>query len=92
MYLIGQKYEISGLIDLAKAKYGTMVEKFWNTPDYSASAELLWEKGDDGKGLRDTVARAAKENIRDMLKRDEFKALVVSHGEFALEVLERLTA
>lgn len=88
MYVMGDKYDIPGLKEMAKQKYGAVVIWSWNTEAFSASAEFLWENTmDTDRELRKIVIQAAKDNIGTLMRRPEFVEFMKGHGDFAVNVV-----
>ncbi|CAD6444460.1 6a6c280b-755d-4884-8bd3-fc363dc20355 [Sclerotinia trifoliorum] len=91
VYIIADKYMIPALKSLACEKCSKSLEEHWNTPEFSATAELLWENTPSSDMLlRDSVVATAASNIDVLLDRGEFVEFMSAHGDFAVEVLKRV--
>ncbi|APA11806.1 hypothetical protein sscle_08g065760 [Sclerotinia sclerotiorum 1980 UF-70] len=92
VYIIADKYMIPALKTLAYEKCSKSLEEHWNTPEFSAAAELLWENTPTSDiQLRDSAVATAASNIDVLLDRGEFVEFMSAHGDFAVEVLKRVT-
>ncbi|KAJ8067098.1 hypothetical protein OCU04_004475 [Sclerotinia nivalis] len=91
VYIIADKYMIPALKSLACEKCSKSLEEHWNTSEFSAAAELLWENTPSSDMLlRDSVVTAAASHINVLLNRGEFVEFMSTHGDFAVEVLKRM--
>ncbi|KAF7870430.1 hypothetical protein EAF04_004175 [Stromatinia cepivora] len=91
VYIIADKYMIPALKSLACEKCTKSLDEHWNTPEFSAAAELLWENTPSSDMLlRNAVVTAAASHIDVLLDRGEFVEFMSTHGDFAVEVMKRM--
>ncbi|ESZ96608.1 hypothetical protein SBOR_2975 [Sclerotinia borealis F-4128] len=90
VYIIADKYMIPGLKPLANQKFVRSAEKNWNTPEFPAAVELLWENiPESDLLLRDSVIAATAPHLDPLLDRGEFVEFMTTHGDFAVGVMKR---
>ncbi|KAF5872981.1 putative btb poz domain protein [Botrytis fragariae] len=91
VYIIADKYMIPALKSLAHEKFTKSLREHWNTPEFTASAEFLWENtpGSDMLLRRVLVATAAT-HIDVLLDRGEFVEFMSEHGDFAVGVMKKM--
>lgn len=88
VYIIAEKYDIQALKQWAVVKYKEVLLATWNSSSFIESASLVFENTPESdQMLRKVIIRKASENARALFDRNEFVALLESHGGFAAEVL-----
>lgn len=91
VYIIEEKYEISYLKEVGAKKYAKAAVSLWNSSEFSESVELLWENTmEEDRMLKEIIPDVASKNLSTLLYRDEFKDLLSSHGNIAVDVLTRV--
>jgi hypothetical protein len=88
VYVIAEKYDIQALKQWAVVKYKEVLLATWNSSSFIESAILVFENTPESdRMLREVIIQKASENARALFDRNEFVALLESHGSFAAEVL-----
>lgn len=91
MYVVGDKYNIPGLKELAKGKYDTVVNSCWDTTAFSDSVQLLWENTIESDVLlKNVILKIIADNVVTLLGREEFIGVLRSHGDLSVEVLRMI--
>ncbi|KAI9810218.1 MAG: hypothetical protein M1826_003694, partial [Phylliscum demangeonii] len=88
MYAFADKYQIPGLKVLSKQKFCRTVPVEWNNESFSHVVRVVYEDTmQKDRGLRDLVARVAKDNIQALRGRGEFKSVLSEVHDFTLDLL-----
>jgi hypothetical protein len=87
MYEIGDKYQVSGLKDLAKFKFELACAKFWNDGVFAeAAGHAFATTPEDDKGLRRIVCKTISEHM-GLLKKKDVGALLMEFNGLAYGLL-----
>ncbi|EHK99475.1 hypothetical protein M7I_4632 [Glarea lozoyensis 74030] len=87
-FVLGDKYDVSGFKNLAKAKYEAALPDYWNSASFVDSLKLLYEASPDSeRDLRDIAVKAAGNHARELMDHGEFCALCKANAEIAFDVL-----
>ncbi|TGO17559.1 hypothetical protein BTUL_0016g00220 [Botrytis tulipae] len=91
VYIIADKYMIPALKSLAHEKLTKSLREHWNTPEFTAGAEFLWENtpGTDVL-LRRALVTTAATYINVLLDRGEFVEFMSEYGDFAVGVMKKI--
>ncbi|TEY43196.1 hypothetical protein BOTCAL_0375g00120 [Botryotinia calthae] len=91
VYIIADKYMIPALKSLAHEKFTNSLREHWNTPEFTAVAEFLWDNtpGFDTLLGRAVIATAAT-YIDVLLDKGEFVVFMSEYGEFTVEVVKKM--
>ncbi|TGO44400.1 hypothetical protein BCON_0526g00050 [Botryotinia convoluta] len=91
VYIIADKYMIPALKSQAHEKFTKSLREHWNTPEFTAGAEFLWENtpGSDVL-LRRALVTTAATHINVLLDRGEFVEFMSEYGDFAVGVMKRM--
>lgn len=91
VYIIADKYMIPALKNLAHEKFTKSLREHWNTPEFTAGAEFLWENtpGSDVL-LRRALVTTAATYINVLLDRGEFVEFMSEYGDFAVGVMKKI--
>ncbi|TGO28550.1 hypothetical protein BPAE_0026g00400 [Botrytis paeoniae] len=91
VYIVADKYMIPALKSLAHEKFTKSLREHWNTPEFTAGAEFLWENtpGSDVL-LRGALVTTAATHIDVLLDRGEFVEFMSEYGDFAVGVMKRM--
>ncbi|KFY10230.1 hypothetical protein V492_05128 [Pseudogymnoascus sp. VKM F-4246] len=90
VFSIAKKFGLDDLMSLAVKKHREAVKNLWNTPNFERSITLLYDKelGEvHSSKLRYATADIILSNIRELLKKQTFRLLLICHGDLATEVL-----
>jgi uncharacterized Zn ribbon protein len=89
VFIIGDKYDVKGLKDLAMTKYIAAISSYWNSASLVASLKLLYEETPTSeRRLKDVAIKAAREHIKLLVDNEEFATLCKKQGEIAFDVLK----
>jgi hypothetical protein len=89
VYVIGDKYDVEGIKQLALAKYKTAVAVYWNSASFVASLRLMYEETrETDSAMKDIAIKAAGEHVHSLVDRGEFVALYKENGEIAFDILK----
>ncbi|KAL8809843.1 MAG: hypothetical protein Q9223_004556 [Gallowayella weberi] len=92
MYTIGDRYNLNKLKDLAKAKFATALVHCWNKEEFPDTIRFIYEHTlAEDRGLRDCLAPTLIQHKRHLRSDDKFMAVVQTHGEFAVDLLDAWT-
>ncbi|TGO47966.1 hypothetical protein BOTNAR_0499g00090 [Botryotinia narcissicola] len=91
VYIIADKYMIPALKSLAHEKFTKSLREHWNTPEFTAGAEFLWENtpGSDVL-LRRALVKTAATYINVLLDKGEFVEFMSEYGDFAVGVMKKI--
>ncbi|KAF7933595.1 uncharacterized protein EAE98_003304 [Botrytis deweyae] len=89
VYIIADKYIIPALKSLAHEKFTTSLREHWNTPEFTAATEFLWENA-PGSVLSRALVTTAATHINVLLDRGEFVEFMSDYGEFAVGVIKKI--
>lgn len=81
MYEIGDKYQVTGLKELAKEKFRHMAKLYWNDAAFPIAANYAFATiPEEDKRLRDIVRKTIAEHIC-LLEKPDIKAMMMEyHG------------
>jgi hypothetical protein len=89
VYIIGDKYDIQPLKDLATKKYGEALPNHWNSAPFVASLKLIYEGTlEKDRPLKDLAADTAAMHANELTDRGEFASLCKENGEITFDVLK----
>ncbi|KAL8684186.1 MAG: hypothetical protein Q9224_006537 [Gallowayella concinna] len=92
MYTIGDRYNLTGLKDIAKAKFATALPNCWNKEDFPSLIRFIYENAlTEDRGLRDCLAPTLIQHKQHLRSDNKFMDLVRTHGEFAVDLLDAWT-
>jgi hypothetical protein len=88
VYILGDKYNIPALKNLAARKYAEIVKNHWNGPKFGESAQLVYNNivSKEDK-LRDVIVEAARLNIKELRDRGEFMEQLRQHADLSADIL-----
>jgi hypothetical protein len=88
MYEYADKYDVSGLKDLAIEKFSRSCKHFWNKDEFSVAAHHVFSTTvDKDKGLRDIVSATISAHM-ELVKKPQVKVLMTEFNGLALGILE----
>jgi hypothetical protein len=91
VYNIGDKYGITGLMDLAKRDFESATTQHWSFPDinFISVIALVYSTSCPGSsGLRGVLTKEACFRIRSLKDQPEFHEVLKAHPDFACEFLQ----
>jgi len=89
IYIIADKFHISGLKLAAKEKYQEAGIAEWNHPSFSESLKLMYENTlPTDRLLKEVAIEVAAKHVKELLDREEFASLCKESGEIAFDVLQ----
>lgn len=87
MYELGDKYQVTGLKDLALDKFKCCCSVFWYTNDFPPAARHVFASTPDSdKDLRNQVAMTISKHM-GLLNKPEVAALLDEHNDLAADLL-----
>jgi hypothetical protein len=88
MYEIADKYDVVGLKDLVKEKFGRSYQKFWDNPKFAIAAHHAFSTTPDhDKGIRKVVSATISAHM-ELVEKAEVKVLMTEFNGLALGILE----
>lgn len=88
LYILGDKYDIPSLKELASRNYGEIVATQWNTKAFPESAEIIYNNIVVEKdALKDIIYERAKSNISTLINEPGFEGLLRRINDFAADIL-----
>lgn len=91
MYEVGEKYSIPHLKNRAKGKFEDAVRTCWDMDDFSpAIVEVYTSTPSTDRGLRDIISKIAFENIKSLLKKHDFRSVLMEHAGFSADIVQLL--
>ncbi|KAL8840578.1 MAG: hypothetical protein Q9170_001264 [Blastenia crenularia] len=89
MYIIGDRYGLSGLRDLAKAKFAAAIIKGWEGENLPEIIRTIYENTlSTDRQLRGCLVSTLKNHIQKLYTREAFMKVVETHGEFAVDLIK----
>jgi hypothetical protein len=89
VYIIGDKYDIQPLKDLAAKKYGEALLNHWNSAPFVASLKLVYEETlENDRPLKDLAVKTAAKHAKELTDRDDFASLCKENAEITFDVLK----
>jgi hypothetical protein len=88
IYEVAEKYEVTGLKELAREKFNRGCKLFWNTSDFHIAARHAFSTTPENDGgLRNLVSRTIAEHIQ-LAQKPEIRTLLMQFNGLALGVLD----
>ena len=92
MYAIGDKYDVSGLKELACQKFTRAYEMFWNDDAFPVAIEHAFSSTVcTDTGLKSIIIGAISGHMA-IVEKAEIQALVAKHSDLAIGILLRKVA
>ncbi|KAL8805590.1 MAG: hypothetical protein Q9182_001855 [Xanthomendoza sp. 2 TL-2023] len=92
MYTIGDRYNLNGLQDLAKAKFATALPHCWNKEDFPGAIRFIYENTHtEDRGLRECLVPTLIQHKQHLRSDEKFMDVVQTYGEFAVDLLDAWT-
>lgn len=89
MYIIGDRYMIGTLKDLAVAKFSAALASGWNQQDFPEVIQTIYDNTPaSDRGLRDCMAPILKAHGKELQKDAAFVEVVRTHGDFAVDLID----
>src|ERR1700733_9373338 len=88
LYILGDKYDIPSLKELASRYYGEIVATQWNTKAFPESAEIIYNNiVVERDKLKDVIYEKATSNISTLISEPGFESLLRRTNDFAADIL-----
>ena len=88
MYEVAEKYEVTGLKDLAKEKFSRSCRHFWNTCNFPVAANHAFSTTPESdNGLRDLVSQTIATHMQ-LTREPEVRASLMQFNGLALGILD----
>lgn len=88
VYALAEKYDISGLKDLAKYKYETALNNCSGGDFLKSIQDVYGLTRESDRGLRDLVIKHTRGHMPDLKDKNEFTLAIEEIGEFSLDLLK----
>jgi hypothetical protein len=88
VYILGDKYDITSLRDVASRKYKEKLEDMWNHHTFAESAKIIYDNiVSENDALKKAIIDVTIKNMSQLLKRDDFLSTLRSNGDIATDLL-----
>lgn len=88
LYILGDKYDIPSLKELAARNYGEAVATQWNTKAFSESGEIIYDNiVVERDMLKDIIYEKARNNIATLITEPRFEGFLRRANDFAADIL-----
>lgn len=88
MYEVGDKYDVTGLKELAREKFLRACVEYWDDDRFAAAANYAFTTTpEDDRGLRDVVSNIISQHM-DLLEKSAVEALLTEFNGLALGLLK----
>lgn len=88
LYILGDKYDIPSLKELASRNYRETVATQWNTKNFPESAEIIYNNiVVERDMLKDVIYEKARSNISTLISEPRFEGLLRRTNDFAADIL-----
>ncbi|KAI4202519.1 MAG: hypothetical protein LQ350_002462 [Teloschistes chrysophthalmus] len=89
MYIMGDRYNLLELKDLAKAKFTTALQSSWDKENLPEVIRTIYDNTlPSDRGLRDCLVPIFKAHKATLRARPAFMQLVRTHGDFAVDLVD----
>jgi len=91
VYILGDKYDIPSLKEVAVRKYEETVKDLWNNDTFAESAKLVYDNiVSENDMLKPKIIKIVTTNMSQLLQRDDFVRVLRSNGDIATDVLNAM--
>jgi hypothetical protein len=88
MYVMGDKYNVTALKELAIQKYTAALPAGWNSESFTNSVYEIYEGTlEEADGLKDVAIQFAGRKAKELMDRGDFITVLKDIPDFAVEVL-----
>ena len=88
VYIIGEKYGVGGLKELAKAKFRDQAERLLSIKEFpEIIGNLYGSTPASDRGLRDVVSHICVHQVRKLVDSPGLNAVIQERGDFGLDIL-----
>ncbi|KAL9602949.1 MAG: hypothetical protein Q9219_001474 [cf. Caloplaca sp. 3 TL-2023] len=89
MYIAGDRYDLSGLKDLARQKFSTALVDRWDKEDLPDVIRTIYEETlSTDRALRDSLTPTLQKHKQALREDEGFMEVVKSHGDFAVDLID----
>ncbi|TGO30095.1 hypothetical protein BPAE_0008g00870 [Botrytis paeoniae] len=91
VYIMAEKYDIQALKTLARQKYSSVADNYWNSCCFVQSIELIFDGTPDiseGDSLRKVVLEVASRYMKQLLAREDFAQMCQERGDIGFAILQ----
>ncbi|KAL8737714.1 MAG: hypothetical protein Q9181_001432 [Wetmoreana brouardii] len=89
MYVMGDRYNLVALKNLARAKFSAALPSGWKQDNFPNVIRIIYDQTlTTDRGLRDRVLPVLQAHWQELRTRKAFMAVVQDHAEFAVELIE----
>lgn len=91
MYIIGDRFDLSQLKDLAKAKFSAALIERWDKESLPKVIRTIYENtSTSDRGLRDCLVPTLLQHTKALREDEDFMEIVKTHGDFAVDLVDAL--
>ncbi|KAL8957634.1 MAG: hypothetical protein Q9193_005144 [Seirophora villosa] len=91
MYIIGDRFDVSHLQDLAREKFSAALIERWDKENLADVIRTIYDNTMSGdRPLRDCLIPTLQINRKALRKNEDFMNLVRTHGDFAVDLVNAL--
>ncbi|KAF5870921.1 putative btb poz domain protein [Botrytis fragariae] len=91
VYIMAEKYDIQPLKRLARQRYSSVADNYWNSRCFVQSIELIFDGTPDiseGDDLRKAVLEVASRYMKQLLAREDFAQMCQERGDIGFAILQ----
>lgn len=89
MYIIGDRFDLGQLKDLAKEKFSAALIERWDKENLSDLIRTIYENTlPNDRGLRDCLVPTLLQHKKALREDETFMEVVQSHGDFAVDLVD----
>ncbi|KAL8909190.1 MAG: hypothetical protein Q9207_000364 [Kuettlingeria erythrocarpa] len=89
MYIIGDRFDLSHLKDLAKEKLSAALTERWDKEDLPYVIRTIYDNTlPSDRGLRDCLVPAILQHKKALREDEDFMNIVETHGDFAVDLID----
>lgn len=91
VYIVAEKFDIQPLKTLARQKYSSVANNYWNSCCFVQSIELIFDGTPDiseGDSLRKAVLEVASRYMKQLLIREDFAQMCQERGDIGFSILQ----
>lgn len=89
LYIVGDKYDIPQMRELATREFITAVENNWDEATFIPLIKSIFEgTASEGNSLREGIIKATLRHIDILEERQDFKHLLKDHSSFSHQLLQ----
>ncbi|KAL9023299.1 MAG: hypothetical protein Q9196_007287, partial [Gyalolechia fulgens] len=89
MYIVGDRFDVSNLKELAREKFAAAVVEGWSGDGLPDIVRTIYDNTlSTDRGLRDCLMSTLQKHKMALRDNEDFMEVVKTHGEFAVELID----